>query len=96
MNQAMQNPLAAYLDRHDLTVAEFARQIDEGHEIVRLWSLGRRKPRNEGLRKIERGTAGEVTPGVMLTYFLNAGEQADAPPPSGGQAAEPIAAAGSA
>jgi transcriptional regulator with XRE-family HTH domain len=58
--------LQAYLDRNDLSRADFAKQIGVSEVAVTRYIGGKRMPRPEVLSKIREATNGAVTPNDFL------------------------------
>ena len=54
--------LKQWLKEHNMTVAEFAKEIGVVQSCVSMWFSGERFPRPENMQKITEYTNGEVTP----------------------------------
>ena len=62
--------LDAYLSRHNLSVAEFAKPIGLTRQGVHLLVRGKRLPRLETIQKIAAVTSGKVS---VQDFYPNAG-----------------------
>jgi transcriptional regulator with XRE-family HTH domain len=64
--------IATYLRQHELTAAEFARNIGVSKSAMARWLSGKRFPRREMIVRISEATGGQVTANDILSQTSEA------------------------